>query len=86
MDSFSDRISTEILDSLQRVNVKVSDDLATIILDDYNDVSMKRKAGVNFINVLREAFTRADSKSPIKTDGLTLFFCAFGIWVCKSCS
>ncbi len=32
------------------------------------------------------AFTHTDPKSAKKTDGLTVFFCAFGICRCKSCA
>jgi len=38
--------------------------------------------GVNFINILRAAFTCADPKSAKKTDNLTGLFCAF--WICAS--
>jgi hypothetical protein len=34
--------------------------------------------GVNFINILFEAFTRADLKSSRKTDDLTVFFVLLG--------
>jgi len=35
---------------------------------------MKLTPGANFINVLRAAFTHADSRSAKKTDNLTVFF------------
>ncbi len=42
--------------------------------------------GVNFTtNVLNASFTHLDPKSAQKIDGLTVFFCAFGIFACKSC-
>jgi len=47
---------------------------------------MKLIPGLNFINVLRTAFTRADPKSVKDTDDLTVFFCAFGICKRKSCA
>jgi len=37
--------------------------------------------GVNYINVLHTAFTRADPISAKETDGLTVFYCPFGICV-----
>jgi hypothetical protein len=35
---------------------------------------MKLTPGINFINVLQAAFTRADPESLKKTDNLTVFF------------
>jgi len=42
--------------------------------------------GVNFINILRAAFTREEPESAKKTVKLSIFFCAFGICAHKSCS
>ena len=42
--------------------------------------------GVNFTNILRAAFTRADPKSAKKDSQLKQLFCDFGIYVRKSCS
>ena len=39
---------------------------------------MKSTPGVNFTNVLRAAFTRADLKSAIKLLNLTVFFAILG--------
>ncbi len=47
---------------------------------------MKLTRGVNFINIPLSAFARPDPESTKKTDNLTVFFCAFGICVCKSSS
>jgi len=38
----------------------------------------EKRQGVNFINVLRAAFTRTDPKSVKKTDDLTVFFALLG--------
>ncbi len=38
----------------------------------------KLSPGINFINILREAFTHKDPKSTTKTDNLTVFFVYFG--------
>ena len=46
---------------------------------------MKLTSGVNFINILLEAFMLADSKSAKKIDCLFVFFCDFSICVRKSC-
>jgi hypothetical protein len=43
---------------------------------------MKLSPGVNF---LCAAFMRPVPKSTKETDDLTVFFCTFGISVCKSC-
>ncbi len=42
--------------------------------------------GVNFINVLRTAFTPIGPKSAKRHCWLDCLFCAFGIYVCKSCT
>ncbi len=42
-------------------------------------ISVPSSSGVNFINVLWAAITRADPKSAKKTENLTIFFCTFGI-------
>jgi len=42
--------------------------------------------GVDFTNILLEAFTHADPKSAKNTVKLSVSFCAFGICPCKSCS
>jgi hypothetical protein len=44
MENLSNLISPEILNSLYRVNEKVSADLANIPFGDHNDVNTKRKA------------------------------------------
>jgi len=46
---------------------------------------VKPIAGVYFTNILRAAFMLADPKSGKKTDSFTVFFCAFGICMDKSC-
>ena len=46
----------------------------------------KMGSGVNFTNVLRAAFTLADSESTKKAAQLDSLFCAFGVWGHKSCS
>jgi len=47
---------------------------------------MKLTPGLNFINVLRTAFTLTDPESVKDTDDLTVFFYPLGIYVCKSCT
>ncbi len=45
----------------------------------------QRRSGVNFINVLRAAFTHADPKSAEKDSWVVSLCCAFGIYAHKSC-
>jgi len=45
---------------------------------------MKLRPGVNFINVLKAAFTLADPKSTKKTDGLTVCFALLGSVLIKA--
>ncbi len=47
-------------------------------LQDFNKAIGLMRAGVNFINVFLEAFTRTDSKSPKDTDDLTVNFVLLG--------
>ncbi len=42
-------------------------------------------AGVDFINILRAAFTDADLESTKKDYQVVSLFCDFGICACKSC-
>jgi len=44
----------------------------------------ERRARVNFTNISHTAFTLADPKSAKKTVKPSVFFCAFGIFACKS--
>jgi len=44
------------------------------------------RSGVNFINVLREAFTLVDPKSVKNTVKSSVSFYAFGIYKRKSCT
>ena len=41
-------------------------------------------SGVNFINIIRAAFTRADPKSAIKLLYLNVFFALLGFWCIKA--
>jgi len=41
---------------------------------------------IEFTNILYVAFTHSDPKSVKKTDGLTVFFSAFGDCAGKSCA
>jgi len=52
---------------------------------DYAVVSLSG-SGVNFINILRTAFTLVDPKSIKNTVKSKVSFYAFGIWVRKSCT
>jgi len=39
---------------------------------------MRSRSGINFINILRAAFTNPDPKSAKKSDDMTLFFVLLG--------
>jgi hypothetical protein len=47
---------------------------------------MKLTTVVNFINVLQAAFACQSRKSKKDSQKMLVFFCAFQIWTCKSCS
>ncbi len=61
--------------------------LINILRADFAPISFRQKItdlGVNFINFLWAAFMCIDPKSAKYTVKLSVFFCAFGIWVRKS--
>ncbi len=62
----------------QKENNQVSD---LIVMNVKNLMLTWRREGVDFTNIYIKLLRSQDSKSPKKTDGLTVFFCAFEIFV-----
>ena len=65
-------------------NIQVDSDPESHVRSGLYNNNLLFTTGVNFINIFRAAFTRADSKIAKKDSQVKQLFRAFGI--CKSCS